>query len=79
MTASFVLATTAEARKFASAYQSPGPVGKTFAAFASGRKVSYEDFIAECDMTATECGFDSHDDMAALRDWAGSTDDPVWR
>lgn len=69
---------TIEARALAAEYQSPGPVGRTFAAFASGRKVSYEDFIAEIEMTASECGFDSHDDMVALLNYAGTTDDPVW-
>lgn len=69
---------TAAARALAAEYQSPGPVGKTFAAFASGRLVSYEDFVAECDMTATEVGFDSHADMAALRHYAGTTGSAVW-
>lgn len=70
---------TADARVVAAQYQSSGWVGRTFAAFASGRKVSYEDFLAECDMTASECGFDAYDDMALLREYAGSTADPVWK
>lgn len=69
---------TNEARNLASQYQSSGAIGKTFAAFASGRQVSYEDFIAECDMTATELGFESHDDMQALREFAWNTEDSVW-
>lgn len=66
------------ARALAAQYQSSGPVGSTFAAFASGRRVSYERFIAECDMTASEQGFDCYEDMRVLRQWAGETDADVW-
>lgn len=70
---------TTGARATAAQYQSSGPVGRTFAAFASGRRVSYEDFLTECEMTATEVGFEAYDDMRALRDYAYETDDEVWK
>jgi hypothetical protein len=70
--------TTNDARALAAQYQSSGTIGRTFAAFASGRPVSYERFISECDMTATELGFEAYDDMRALRDYAGDTVDSVW-
>lgn len=70
--------TLTEARELAAQYQSPGAIGRTFAAFASGRQVSYEDFIAECGITATEVGFDSHEDMRLLQTWAEETTDDVW-
>lgn len=70
---------TQQARTIAAQYQSPGAVGKTLAAFASGRKVSYEDFIADCDMTATELGFEAYEDMKALTEYAGNTEDNVWK
>jgi len=70
---------TADARLIAAQYQSSGYVGKTFASFASGCRVSYEAFLAECDMTASEVGFDSYDDMRLLRDYAVNTEDSVWK
>jgi hypothetical protein len=76
---SHVELTVSAARALAAQYQSPGPVGRTFAAFASGLSVSYEDFMAECDMTSQEVGFEAHDDMAALRTFAGNTDAPIWK
>lgn len=69
---------TKQARQLAAQYQSSGVIGRTFAAFASGRRVSYERFMAETDMTATEVGFEAHEDMRTLRDWAGNTSDDVW-
>lgn len=69
---------TSQARQLAAQYQSPGAIGRTFAAFASGRRVSYERFIAETEMAATEIGFDAHEDMAALRAYAEETADNVW-
>lgn len=75
----YVITSTEQARAVAAQYQSSGTIGRVFAAFASGRKVSYEDFLAECDMTATEVGFESYPDMQALREYAWNTEDPVWR
>lgn len=70
--------TVTEARLLAAQYQSSGHIGRTFASFASGCQVSYERFMSECDMTGQEIGFDAYDDMAALREFAGATDAPIW-
>jgi hypothetical protein len=66
--------TTPEARKVAGQY----PVGPRIRAFAAGSLVSYEGFLNELDMVASEYSFEAFDDVRALRGWAESTEDPVW-
>lgn len=69
--------TTAEARTLAANYaQGPCPA---ITAFAGGARVSYEDFMGQLDMLSSEYGFEAHDDVSALSEWAGETEDPVWR
>lgn len=68
---------TADARTVAASY-ADGPC-PTITAFAAGAQVSYEDFMSQLDMLASEYGFEAHDDVKALAEWAGSTEDRVWR
>lgn len=71
--------TLEEARKTAAAYPETSGIGGAVAAFAEGHRVSYERFMSDLDMLATEYGFDSHDDIAALRQFAGDTAADIWR
>ena len=68
---------TTDARAIAAGY-ADGPC-PAITAFAAGARVSYEDFVAQLDMLSAEYGFESHDDVRSLADWAGETADPVWR
>ena len=69
-----------KARHIARAYQSPGAIGKVFAAFASGIPVRQEDFDAEIEATLRECGDDAADDMQELREFSElNADDTVWK
>lgn len=72
-----VAISTEEARLVAGGY-ADGPC-PAINAFAAGRKVSYEDFVAQLDMLAAEYGFEANQDVRDLREWAGETEDPVWR
>lgn len=68
---------TNDARAIAANYaQGPCPA---ITAFAAGARVSYEDFVAQLDMLGSEYGFEAYDDIKALTEWAGETEDPVWR
>lgn len=69
-----------KARHIARAYQSPGAIGKVFAAFASGIPVTYSDFMAEIEATMRECGNDALEDMSELREFAElSAGDFIWK
>ena len=68
---------TREARAIAAAY-ADGPC-PAIAAFAAGARVSYEDFTAQIGVLASEYGFEAYEDVRRLEEWAGSTEDPVWR
>lgn len=68
---------TKDARAVAAAY-ADGPC-PAITAFAAGAQVSYEDFMSQLDMVASEYGFEAHDDVKALAEWAGETVDRVWR
>lgn len=68
-----------EARKLAADYPETSGIGRDVAAFAAGNQVSYERFMSDLDMLATEYGFDSHSDIASLRQFAGDTDADIWR
>jgi hypothetical protein len=69
--------TTKDARTVAASY-ADGPC-PAITAFAAGAQVSYEDFMAQLDMLASEYGFEAHDDVKELAEWAGNTEDRVWR
>lgn len=69
--------TTKDARAVAASY-ADGPC-PAITAFAAGAQVSYEDFMSQLDMIASEYGFEAHDDVKELAEWAGSTEDRVWR
>ena len=68
---------TTDARAVAASY-ADGPC-PAITAFAAGAQVSYEDFMSQLDMIASEYGFEAHDDVKELAEWAGSTEDRVWR
>ena len=69
-----------KARHIAREYQSPGAIGKVFAAFASGIPVTYSDFMAEIEATMRECGNDAIEDMRELREFAElNADDTLWK
>jgi len=68
---------TTEARAIAAGY-ADGPC-PAIATFSRGVPVSYEDFVAQLEMLATEYGFEAHDDVRLLTEWAVETADPVWR
>lgn len=71
--------TTDQARALALTYaETPHGIGVPFANLAAGTPTSYERFIESVSMAMTELGFDEHDDLRALREWAESTADPVW-
>lgn len=65
---------TNQARELAALY----PVGPRMRKFAQGSRVSYEGFLAELDMVASEYSFEAYEDVSVLREWAGDTEDPVW-
>ena len=68
---------TKDARAVAAAY-ADGPC-PAITAFAAGAQVSYEDFMAQLNMIASEYGFEAHQDVEDLAAWAGETGDRVWR
>ena len=67
----------ARARAIAAGY-ADGPC-PAITAFSHGAQVSYESFMAQLDMLSAECGFEAHEDVRTLADWAGQTTDLVWR
>jgi len=72
-----VALTTKDARAVAASY-ADGPC-PAITAFAAGAQVSYEDFMSQLDMLAAEYGFEAHQDVKELAEWAGETTDRVWR
>lgn len=68
---------TAEARAIAASYAN-GPC-PAIATFSRGVPVSYEDFAAQLEVLASEFGFEAHEDVRLLTEWAGETADHVWR
>ncbi len=68
---------TKQARELAAQYA--GDYVPDIRAFALGARVSYESFVAQLDIVASEYGFDSFDDVESLRDYAGETLDAVWK
>lgn len=68
---------TKDARAVAATY-ADGPC-PAITAFAAGAQVSYEDFMAQLDLIASEYGFEAHGDVKELAAWAGETEDRVWR
>lgn len=69
--------TTSEARAIAAGY-ADGPC-PAITAFSHGSHVSYESFMAQLDMLSAEYGFEAHEDVRTLADWARQTTDLVWR